>query len=63
MNEGTFSYKGVKSCSNGSSRWQGKGLQDPSEWSNFKLVFFSLCVFPYFTYLFCKRMLRRMLEI
>jgi hypothetical protein len=44
MNEGTFGYEGVKSCSNGSSRWQGKGLQDPSEWSKFKPVFLSLCV-------------------
>jgi hypothetical protein len=70
MNEGTFGHEGVKSCSNGGSRWQGKGLQDPSEWSKFKPVFLSVCVCsfqeeakcPYFTYLFCKILLRSELE-
>jgi hypothetical protein len=47
---------------------EGKGLHDPSEWSKFSSQFFFLfaCVpsqeeakCPYFTYLFCKRMLRR----
>jgi hypothetical protein len=68
--QGTFGHEGVKSCSNGGSRWQGKGLQDPSEWSKFKPVFPSVCVCsfqeeakcPYFTYLFCKILLRSKLE-
>jgi hypothetical protein len=48
--QGTFGHEGVKSCSNGGSRWQGKGFQDPSEWSKGKklsaptlLIYFAKC--------------------